>query len=93
MNIHLILSIQPKTYEYIDKVERNDGIVYGFIAQQIKEVIPEAVSIIKETIPNIYKQGTYNNKIITLDIDVSNELSINDKIKVNTVFPYCIKKL
>jgi hypothetical protein len=33
-----ILQIQPKTYEYIDKVERNDGIVYGFIAQQIKKL-------------------------------------------------------
>ena len=77
-----ILKIQPKTYKYIDVLTRGDSVVYGFIAQQIKEVIPEAVSIIPEIIPNIYKQGTYNNKIITLDIDVSNELSVNDKIKV-----------
>ncbi len=77
-----ILKIQPKTYKYKDFLTRGDSVIYGFIAQQIKEVIPEAVSIITETIPNIYKQGTYNNKIITLDIDVSNELSINDKIKV-----------
>ena len=77
-----ILQIQPKTYKYKDVLTRGDSVIYGFIAQQIKEVIPEAVSIITQTIPNIYKQGTYNNKIITLDIDVSNELSINDKIKV-----------
>ena len=77
-----ILLIQPKTYKYIDEITRGSSVVYGFIAQQIKEVIPEAVSIIHEIIPNIYKQGTYNNNIITLDIDVSNELNINDKIKV-----------
>jgi hypothetical protein len=39
-----ILKIQPKTYKYIDVLTRGDSVIYGFIAQQIKEVIPEAVS-------------------------------------------------
>ncbi len=43
-----ILQIQPKTYEYIDKLERGNDSVYGFIAQQIKEVIPEAEKIKKQ---------------------------------------------
>jgi hypothetical protein len=77
-----ILQIQPKTYEYIDKVERGNDIVYGFIAQQIKEVIPEAVKIEKAVIPNIFKICNYNNDIITLPEEDINKLKIDDEIEI-----------
>jgi hypothetical protein len=48
-----IRAIQPKTYNYIDSARGTEK-VYGFIAQQIKEVIPEAVTTQKELIPNIF---------------------------------------
>ena len=70
-----ILQIQPKTYEYIDKVERGNDIVYGFIAQQIKEVIPEAVKIEKCIIPNILKVCNYNN---------DNTIKINESLNITT---------
>ncbi len=57
-SLQKILQIQPKTYEYIDQVERNDGIVYGFIAQQIKKIE-------KAVIPNIFKICNYNNDVMT----------------------------
>jgi hypothetical protein len=61
--LNKLLLIQPKIYNYIDE-ERNKGFgkVYGFIAQQIKEIIPEAVPIIQYIIPNIYKSCLINNK-------------------------------
>ena len=61
--LNKLLLIQPTTYNYIDE-ERNKGFgkVYGFIAQQIKEIIPEAVPIIQYIIPNIYKSCLINNK-------------------------------
>jgi hypothetical protein len=77
-----LLLIQPKTYKYIDVITRGSSIVYGFIAQQVKEVLPEAVSIVTDTIPNIYKQAKCNNNIITFEEDISNDLNINDKIKI-----------
>ena len=49
-----ILSIEPKTYKYIDGNKSKER-VYGFIAQQVREVIPEAVVLIDNIIPNIYK--------------------------------------
>jgi hypothetical protein len=42
--------------------------VYGFIAQQIREVIPDAVRIQTEFIPNIFTVAEYNNNIITLPL-------------------------
>jgi hypothetical protein len=77
-----ILSIQPKTYKYVDKLEKGDKKVYGFIAQQIKEVIPEAVKIEKAYIPNIYSVADYNSNVITLPYQPTKVIiKVNDKIK------------
>ena len=80
--LNKLLLIQPTTYNYID-VERNKGFgkVYGFIAQQIREVIPEAVPIIEYIIPNIYKSCLINNKrevyhSIPLDTPIDTEVKI-----------------
>jgi hypothetical protein len=77
-----ILAIEPKTYNYIDEVERGSNLVYGFIAQQIREVIPHAVKLTSQVVPNIYKLCDCSSNIIYLD-DIS-KLNINDKIDIMT---------
>jgi hypothetical protein len=77
-----ILAIEPKTYKYIDFLSKGSSVVYGFIAQQVKEVIPHAVETVKDTIPNIYKPAFCSSNIITLDNDVSQDLNIGDNIKI-----------
>jgi len=85
--LQMILNIQPKKYNYIDL--RGRGLtdagagteIYGFIAQQINEVIPDAVKIQTEFIPNIFSVADYNiaENIITLSRNNSlrnNSLSI-----------------
>ena len=80
--LQMILAIEPKTYKYIDKIQRGDKKVYGFIAQQIRGVIPEATTIEKSYIPNIMLLANYNNNIITLSgIPTNIIIKINDKIK------------
>jgi len=77
-----ILSIQPKTYKYIDKVSKGNIKVYGFIAQQIRDVFPNAVSIQGDFIPNIYLVADYNSCVITLPSQPTKVIvKINDKIK------------
>jgi len=77
-----ILSIEPKTYKYIDKLERGDKKVFGFIAQQIKDVIPEAITIDKSYIPNIYLVADYIDYVITLPSQPTKVIiKVNDKIK------------
>ena len=77
-----ILAIEPKTYKYIDKLEKGDNKVYGFIAQQIKEVIPESVKIERSYIPNIYSVADYSNSFITLPSQPTKVIiKVNDKIK------------
>ena len=77
-----ILSIEPKTYKYVDKLQRGDKNVFGFIAQQIREVIPEAVSIQASYIPNIYLVADYIDSVITLSSQPTKVvIKVNDKIK------------
>ena len=77
-----ILSIEPKTYKYIDKLERGNKKVYGFIAQQVKEIIPEIVSIQIFYIPNIYLVANYNSNVITLSSQSTKVvIKVDDKIK------------
>jgi hypothetical protein len=56
--LDILRQIQPKTYDYVDKVNRGNKRVYGFIAQQVEPLIENSVNISTDFIPNIYKFGT-----------------------------------
>ena len=97
--LNKILLVQPTKYNYVD-MSRNKGFgkVYGFIAQQIREVIPEAITITPEIIPNIYKTCLISNKrnvyhSIPLDIAIDTEVQIleteggkGDRYKIKEVY-------
>ena len=63
-------------------MSRGEEKVYGFIAQQVREVLPEAVKITKNYIPNIYKLFDISGDIITTNEDLTQILSVNDKIQI-----------
>ena len=77
-----ILLLKPKRFKYIDDKKNGDYTAFGFIAQEVKEVIPEAVNIIKDFIPNIYKVFNVLDDTITTDEDLTDKLNVNDKIKI-----------
>jgi len=94
--LNILLLVQPTKYKYIDE-ERNTGTgkVYGFIAQQIHEVMPEAVSIKEGLPPNIYKTCLISNKrkiycSIPQDVPIDTEVVINFNDKGNR---YKIKEI
>ena len=83
--LNMLLLVQPTTYYYRDETRnKGNGKVYGFIAQQIKEVIPEAVNITKDIIANIYKTCLVYNKreiyhSIPQNVAIDTEVHILDK--------------
>ena len=54
--------------------------VYGFIAQQVKEVLPKAVEIVSTYIPNIYKICDYDGDKIY--VSIPNNVLIGTEIKL-----------
>jgi len=79
--LQMILKIEPKTYEYKDHFSRGTKRVYGFISQQIKEHLPEAVKEESGTLYDIYKVFKMNNNIIHINInEYEGTYNIGDKL-------------
>ena len=51
--------LQPCCFEYIDKIQNTSHPVDGLISQEVIEIIPQAITYLKETLPNIFQMGTY----------------------------------
>jgi hypothetical protein len=77
--LEIIEKIEPKNYNMIETAENR----YGFIAQEIEEVIPNAVVLSYDFIPNIFDYGNYDDKIITFDNKNNLELVEGDEVKIN----------
>ena len=83
--LNKILLVQPTTYYYRDETRnKGNGKEYGFIAQQIKEVIPDAVNITESIIATIYTTCLVYNKreihhSIPQDVAIDTEVQILDK--------------
>ena len=81
-SLNKILQLKPKSFKYIDVINKGNFKNYGFIAQDVKEIIPEAVSYKKSFISNIYEVGIYDNGLITINKTINNILNIGDKLKI-----------
>jgi len=72
-----IFLIQPKTYKYIDENKGTEKVI-GFIAQQIREIIPAAVDLAEGTMRNDdeVEDFQYLNKasIFTLNVCATQKL-------------------
>lgn len=68
--LQVLRKIKPVKYEYIDQVQRHNRKEYGFIAQDVQEVLPHSVRTEQDFIPNIYDLADFeiidNKTFITL---------------------------
>ena len=76
--------LQPRKYKYIDQFTRTSNEVYGFIAQEVGEVLPNAINLDTQTIPNVYEIGHVSENIITLSNKTTIDLSLNKIIRLIT---------
>lgn len=60
-----ILKIEPKKYNYIESGKKQN--IYGFIAQQVADIIPNAVQLKENFIPNIYSNGFIEDNVLTVE--------------------------
>ena len=74
--------LKPKRYEYIDKIDRGGHSVYGFIAQDVREVFPEATRLETRHIPNIMGSGVISQNVITYYIRNTSTLTVGVNIRV-----------
>ena len=80
--------LQPKTFQYIDKTHYGSKPVYGFIAQEVGEIIDYSVTTARDYIPNIFdKASVTDGNVIQLQ-NTSTSLFVqdvsNNPIKIKT---------
>jgi len=82
-NLKLFRKIRPVKYGYIDKLEYGNIIKYGFIAQEIQEILPEAIVEKTQIIPSIYSNAIIKNKsILSFDKPILKLEQFNNGIKL-----------
>lgn len=90
--LQICMGLKPKKYKMIDDRLHGNDYRYGFIAEELEEVLPSAVQSHEQLIPNIYVVATIinNNTIeITKDLEIDVEYTIynsNEDDKVETKY-------
>lgn len=81
--LNTIRLLQPKRYEYIDtKNAGTDGQVWGFIAQELEDVMPYAVDTISDFIPNVFEWGNKTSDNHVINVNTSNILPDQTLLKI-----------
>lgn len=75
--------LQPKKYKYIDEISKGSTEVYGFIAQEVRQVLPEAIAFDQDAIPDVYMQVSPDMTARTLRLGVGK--SKTGKLRIITL--------
>jgi len=80
--------LEPKIYNYIDEKQKGTSNVYGFIAQEVANVLPYAVTVGEGDIPNILTNSnvsvTSDSNVLELRLDTTVEgLSLSNTSNIN----------
>jgi hypothetical protein len=60
--INVFRSLRPISFDYIDPMKTNNKKHFGFIAQEVNEVLPEGISLNTDVIPNNMMKGEIDQK-------------------------------
>ena len=83
-----IRNLKPKIYNYIDEKQKGTSNVYGFIAQEVANVLPYAVTVGEGDIPNILTNSnvsvTSDSNVLELRLDTTVEgLTLSNTSNIN----------
>ena len=77
--------LKPKQYRYKDVIGQGRDPVWGFIAQEVRDVLPYATFLRSECIPNIYELANVSqSNVITFTKYTTSSLN-NDRSKIRLV--------
>lgn len=86
-DLETLNKVRVTNYEFIDKMNNSNGIQKKVIAQELEQVLPNAVSQKKSVIPSIFesaKEFTFSNGVLTITTSKAHGLSKGDEVDVIT---------
>jgi hypothetical protein len=86
-DLALLKKLKVSNYTFIDTVAKGKALHLGFIAQEVEEVVPEAIHQMQEYIPSVYQMASLvvhnkEEKKLTVTTTKIHEFSENDDIKL-----------
>jgi hypothetical protein len=86
-DLDLIRQLQVKDYYFVDKIGEGSSLNKGFIAQDVRALMPEAVTTTKKFIPDIYalpKGFAYDaaSQRLTITLAKDHEVKAGDRVQV-----------
>ena len=80
--LETIRLLKPKKYDYRDTENRTHETVWGFIAQDVREVLPYATDVISDYIPNVMEYvNVSSSNVLTFDTSVLESNVVNLRLK------------
>jgi hypothetical protein len=80
--LETIRLLKPKKYDYKDTESRTHETVWGFIAQDVREVLPYATDVISDYIPNVMEYvNVSSSNVLTFDTSVLESNVVNLRLK------------
>ena len=83
-----LLQLRVTDYRKIDQVNYGDELQKGFIAQEVEQVYPEAISLTSDFIPNVYEVATNTKKegeALSISLNKNHDFAAGDEVKL--IFP------
>jgi len=84
-DLDVLRKLQVTNYKHIDTLQHGSRLRKGFIAQEIKEVMENAVAISSDFIPNIFtvsKDIKLDSSKLTVTLDKKHGLEVGDVVKL-----------
>ncbi len=78
-------NLRVTDYRHIDEVTNGSALKKGFIAQEVEQVFPEAVTTAADFIPNVYAFSSKTKLTadkLTISLDKNHEFAVGDEVKL-----------
>lgn len=84
-DLDILRKLQVTNYQHIDTLEHGSRLKKGFVAQEVKKVMENAVTITSDFIPNIFtvtKNIKFASGKLTVTLDKNHGLEVGDVVKL-----------
>jgi hypothetical protein len=84
-DLSMLQRLRVTDYRHVDVVSQGTAFKKGFIAQEVKEVFSEAVTLAPDFVPNVYAVSTQTNLSagkMTISLSKNHEFAVGDEVKL-----------
>lgn len=78
-------NLRVTDYRHVDEIAKGSDFRKGFVAQEVVEVFPEAISLYSDFVPNVYalsSQVLLKNGLLHIQLEQKHDFAVGDEVKL-----------